>query len=161
MLYVFSQGCLIKANWFWCLIGPQDMWFYISEHEKFNEFGSESALVWHETNIPYAVYGPESTRTLSMKYYPSEVSLIVCTKFDSWFLSSTIWRYIYFFFQALKHNGSLYAHVFFARSGYPADPNDPEYLPLAAFGKTHRKMATLGAFADFLFKSIHNFFNFF
>lgn len=66
------------------------MWFYISEHEKFNEFGSESALVWHETNIPYAVYGPESTRTLSMKYYPSEVSLIVCTKFDSQFLSSTI-----------------------------------------------------------------------
>lgn len=54
------------------------MWFYISEHEKFNEFSSESALVWHETNIPYAVYGPESTRTLSMKYYPSEV-LIVCT----------------------------------------------------------------------------------
>lgn len=92
---IFSQGCLIKANWFWFLIVPQDMWFYISEHEKFNEFGSESALVWHETNIPYAVYGPESTRTLSMKYYPSEVSLILCTKFDSRFLSSTIWRYIF------------------------------------------------------------------
>ncbi|XP_050369046.1 uncharacterized protein LOC126787164 [Argentina anserina] len=89
---------------------PLDMWFYITEHEKFSEFGSESALIWHETNIPYAVYGPESTRTLSMKYYPSE---------------------------ALMHNGSLYAHVFFARSGYPADPNDPEYLPLAAFGRTH------------------------
>ncbi|KAK9950331.1 hypothetical protein M0R45_005827 [Rubus argutus] len=37
--------------------------------------------------------------------------------------------------EALKHNGSLYAHVFFARSGYPPDPNDPEYLPLAAFGR--------------------------
>lgn len=46
-------------------------------------------------------------------------------------------------FQALKHNGSLYAHVFFARSGYPPDPNDPEYQPLAAFGKTHRKIARL------------------
>ncbi|PQM34949.1 cleft lip and palate transmembrane protein 1 homolog [Prunus yedoensis var. nudiflora] len=46
----------------------------------------------------------------SMKYYPSE---------------------------ALKHNGSLYAHVFFARSGYPPDPSDPEYQPLAVFGKTH------------------------
>ncbi|KAG5528697.1 hypothetical protein RHGRI_029389 [Rhododendron griersonianum] len=89
---------------------PLDMWFYLSEHEKFNDFGSEGALVWHETNIPYAVWGPESTRSLSLKYYPSE---------------------------ALKQNGSLYAHIFFARSGYPPDPNDPEYQPLAAFGRTH------------------------
>ncbi|GFZ18715.1 transmembrane CLPTM1 family protein [Actinidia rufa] len=87
-----------------------DMWFYLSEHEKFNDFGNEGALVWHETNIPYAVWGPESTRSLSFKYYPSE---------------------------ALKLNGSLYAHVFFARSGYPPDPSDPEYQPLAAFGRTH------------------------
>ncbi|CAB4309012.1 unnamed protein product [Prunus armeniaca] len=89
---------------------PLDMWLYLSECEKFNEFGSERELVWHETNIPYALWGPESTRSLSMKYYPSE---------------------------ALKHNGSLYAHVFFARSGYPPDPSDPEYQPLAVFGKTH------------------------
>ncbi|KAK3028692.1 hypothetical protein RJ639_038071 [Escallonia herrerae] len=89
---------------------PLDMWVYLSEHEKFNDFGSEGALVWHETSIPYAVWGPESTQSLSMKYYPTE---------------------------ALKHNGSLYAHVFFARSGYPADPNDPEYQPMAAFGKTY------------------------
>ncbi|KAI7734934.1 hypothetical protein M8C21_020470 [Ambrosia artemisiifolia] len=89
---------------------PLDMWFYLSEHDKFNDFGNEDLLIWHETNIPYAVWGPESTRTLSMKYYPS---------------------------QALKHNGSLFAHVFFARSGYPADPNDPEYQPLAAFGLKH------------------------
>lgn len=89
---------------------PLDMWFYLSEHEKFNDFGSEGALVWHETNIPYAVWGPESTRSLSFKYYPSE---------------------------ALKQNGSLYAHIFFARSGYPPDPSDPEYQPLAAFGRTH------------------------
>lgn len=51
----------------------QDMWFYLSEHEKFNDFGNEGALIWHETNIPYAVWKPESTRTLSMTYYPSEV----------------------------------------------------------------------------------------
>ncbi|BFG30391.1 cleft lip and palate transmembrane protein 1 homolog [Prunus yedoensis var. nudiflora] len=89
---------------------PLDMWLYLSEREKFNEFSSERELVWHETNIPYALWGPESTRSLSMKYYPSE---------------------------ALKHNGSLYAHVFFARSGYPPDPSDPEYQPLAVFGKTH------------------------
>ncbi|KAI3435432.1 uncharacterized protein J3R85_006031 [Psidium guajava] len=87
-----------------------DMWVYLSEHEKFNDFGSEGALVWHETNIPYAEWGPHSTRSLSLTYHPSE---------------------------ALKQNGSLYAHVFFARSGYPPDPSDPEYQPLSAFGKTH------------------------
>ncbi|XP_048327517.1 uncharacterized protein LOC107415755 [Ziziphus jujuba] len=89
---------------------PLDMWLYLSESEKFNDFGNEGALVWHETNIPYAVWGPESTRSLSLKYYPSE---------------------------ALKNNGSLYAHVFFARSGYPPDPNDPEYQHLSVFGRTH------------------------
>ncbi|CAN4105544.1 unnamed protein product [Withania somnifera] len=89
---------------------PLDMWVYLSEQEKFHDFGNEGALIWHETNIPYAVWGPESTRTLSLKYQPSE---------------------------AVKNNGSLYAHVFFARSGYSPDPSDPEYQPLAAFGKTH------------------------
>lgn len=89
---------------------PLDMWFYISEQQKFSDFGNEAALIWHETNIPYAVWGPESTRSLSLKYHPSE---------------------------AVKNNGSLYAHVFFARSGYSPDPNDPEYQPLAAFGRTH------------------------
>ncbi|XWS44605.1 hypothetical protein CRYUN_Cryun15aG0061900 [Craigia yunnanensis] len=95
---------------------PLDMWLYLSEHEKFNDFGNEASLVWHETNIPYATWGPESTRTLSLKYYPSE---------------------------ALKNNGSLYAHVFFARSGYPPDPNDPEYQPQAAFWRTHSVVAYL------------------
>lgn len=50
------------------------MWFYLTENEKFNDFGRESALVWHETNIPYAVWGPESTRTLTLNYHPTEVS---------------------------------------------------------------------------------------
>lgn len=88
---------------------PLDMWLYLSDHEKFNDFGNEGALVWHESNIPYAVWGPESTRSLSLKYYPSE---------------------------ALKHNGSLFAHVFFARSGYPPNPNDPEYQPGSSFSGT-------------------------
>lgn len=58
------------------------MWLYVSEHEKFNDFGNEQALIWHERNIPFAVWGPESTRSLSLKYYPSEVSLAVgCTRF--------------------------------------------------------------------------------
>ncbi|GMH10373.1 hypothetical protein Nepgr_012214 [Nepenthes gracilis] len=89
---------------------PLDMWLYLSENEKFSDFGNERALVWHETNIPYAVWGPHSTRKLSLKYYPSE---------------------------SLKHNGSLYAHVFFAHSGFSPDPNDPEYQPLASFGKSN------------------------
>ncbi|KAK6125685.1 hypothetical protein DH2020_040577 [Rehmannia glutinosa] len=100
---------------------PLDMWLYLSEQEKFNDFGSEEALVWQETNIPYAVWTAESSRTLSLKYYPSE---------------------------ALKNNGSLYAHVFFARSGYPPDPKDPEYQPLAAFGRTHSLVAYLPKKAD-------------
>lgn len=89
---------------------PLDMWVYLSEHERFDDFGNEGALVWHENSIPYAVWGHDSTRSLSLKYYPSE---------------------------ALKQNGSLYAHVFFARSGYTPDPNDPEFQPLATFGRTH------------------------
>lgn len=57
------------------------MWLYVSEQEKFNDFGNEAALFWHESNIPYAVWGPESTRSLSLKYYPSEVSLAGTTIF--------------------------------------------------------------------------------
>ena len=55
------------------LIFLQDMWVYLSEFEKFNDFGNEAALVWHETNIPYAVWGPDGSRSLSLTYYPSEV----------------------------------------------------------------------------------------
>lgn len=87
-----------------------DMWVYLSEQEHFKDFSNEGALVWHETNIPYAVWGPQGTRHLSFKYQPSE---------------------------ALKHNGTLFAHVFFARSGFPPDPNDPEFQPLSVFARTH------------------------
>ncbi|GLT48973.1 hypothetical protein SLA2020_225600 [Shorea laevis] len=104
-----SQPVVVMSNLFQ-KGEPMDMWVYLSGNEKFNDFGNDGSLVWHETNIPYATWGPESTQTLSMDYYPSE---------------------------NLKHNGSLYAHVFFARSGYPPDPNDPEYQPQAAFGRTH------------------------
>lgn len=87
-----------------------DMWLYLSENDKFRDFGDEKALIWHETNIPYALWTPESTRTVSLKYQPSE---------------------------ALKHNGTLYSHVFFARSGYTPDPSDPEFDPLATFGRSN------------------------
>ncbi|KAG8064593.1 hypothetical protein GUJ93_ZPchr0004g39001 [Zizania palustris] len=95
---------------------PLDMWMYLSENEKFNDFSNEDALVWHETNIPYAIWSPVSTRTHTLTYYPSE---------------------------ALKHNGSLYAHVYFARSGYPVDPTDPEFEQSNAFGRTHSIVAFL------------------
>jgi len=95
---------------------PMDMWLYLTEHDKFNDFSNEDALYWHETSIPYGVWGPTSTRKRTLTYYPSE---------------------------ALKHNGSLYAHVFFARSGYPADPSDPEYDPKSSFGGTHPVVAYL------------------
>ena len=128
------------------LVCFQDMWLYLSEHEKFNDFGNEASLVWHENNIPYATWGPESTRTLSLKYYPSEVRCLF-----SWLLygccSLREHEVDVFIFQALKNNGSLYAHVFFARSGYPPDPNDPEYQPQAAFGRTHRESPSLSIYS--------------
>ncbi|KAJ4877501.1 Transmembrane CLPTM1 family protein [Raphanus sativus] len=43
----------------------------------------------------------------------------------------------YYSSETLQNNGSLYAHVFFARSGFPIDPSDPEYQPLNSFGRTH------------------------
>lgn len=86
-----------------------DMWLYISEKETLTEFGNEKALVWHESNIPYAVWGPESVRHHHIVYDPSEI---------------------------VNHNASVYAHAFFARSGYSPDPNDPEYDSWS-FSRTH------------------------
>uniref|UniRef100_A0A0D6QVL4 Uncharacterized protein n=1 Tax=Araucaria cunninghamii TaxID=56994 RepID=A0A0D6QVL4_ARACU len=87
-----------------------DMWVYVTENERFNNFGNEAALVWQETNVPYAIWGPNSVRKHKIVHYPSE---------------------------ALKNNGSLYAHVFFARSGYSPDPSDAEYIPAATFGASY------------------------
>lgn len=87
-----------------------DMWLYLSEKERFYDFSNEAALVWQETNVPFAVWGPNSVRKHRIVYHPSE---------------------------AVKNNGSVYAHVFFARSGYAPDPSDPEYDPSATFSRTH------------------------
>lgn len=87
-----------------------DMWLYLSENERFYDFSNEAALVWQETNVPFAVWGPSSVRKHRIVYHPSE---------------------------AVKNNGSVYAHVFFARSGYAPDPSDPEYDPSATFRKSH------------------------
>jgi hypothetical protein len=57
---------VIRWNTFAFLL--HDMFFYLSEGEYFDDFGNESALICHETNIPYAVWGQESTRRLSIEY---------------------------------------------------------------------------------------------
>lgn len=49
-----------------------------------------------------------------------------------------IFKLLFISCQSLKNNGSLYAHTFFARSGYTPDPSDPEYQPLTAFARMHR-----------------------
>ena len=54
----------------------QDMWMYISEDKSFNDFGNEKALVWHETNIPYAIWSPEGSRRHRILYDPSEVLVL-------------------------------------------------------------------------------------
>ncbi|CAL9118046.1 unnamed protein product [Musa textilis] len=56
-------------------------WFTSLRTRSFKDFGDEYVLGWHESNIPYAVWGLSSTRSLSLKYYPSEVSHWIC---QSW-----------------------------------------------------------------------------
>lgn len=51
----------------------QDFWMYMSETPVFSDFGNENSLVWHETNVPYAVWTPESVRRKSFVYKLSEV----------------------------------------------------------------------------------------
>lgn len=64
----------------------------MSETPVFSDFGNENALIWHETNVPYAVWTPESVRSKSFVYKLSEV--IVNVKIDV-FLSSQF-PFIYF-----------------------------------------------------------------
>jgi len=89
----------------------QDLWVYLSEQSEFT-FGNHEALVWHETNIPYAVWTADSVRHKNFTYYPSE---------------------------AVQRNGTLYAYVFFARSGFSPDPESPDYVRSATFSRRHRK----------------------
>eukprot|EP00249_Psilotum_nudum_P023305 c28823_g2_i1 orf=744-2882(-) len=86
-----------------------DMWLYITEDRSFSDFANEETLVWHESNIPYAVWGPASVRYHHLAYNPNVV---------------------------MKYNRTLYAHVFFAHAGYSPDPSDPEYDHYS-FGRTH------------------------
>ncbi|KAH7284754.1 hypothetical protein KP509_34G069100 [Ceratopteris richardii] len=85
------------------------MWLYLSEEPSFTDFSNEKALFWHETNFPYATWGPNAIRHHHIVYDPSKI---------------------------LSQNATIYAHTFFSRSGYTPDPNDPEYDPWS-FSKSH------------------------
>lgn len=87
-----------------------DMSVYLSEEEVFNKFSDESALIWSESNIPYGSYEPKAKRSSLYTYHPSE---------------------------AVQNNGSLYAHMFFSRTGYSPDPADPTYDLASTFSKSH------------------------
>lgn len=67
------------------------MWLYISEQEVFTDFGNEKALAWHETNIPYAIWGPESVRFHHVIYDPTEVIVFQCLYIEHLF---TLIRYL-------------------------------------------------------------------
>jgi hypothetical protein len=45
---------------------------------------------------------------------------------------------IHLIWQIVNLNATVYVHVFFARSGYTADPNDPEFDEFS-FTRSHRK----------------------
>ncbi|CAI5951531.1 unnamed protein product [Closterium sp. NIES-64] len=93
-----------------------DMWVYITEGEKFNNFQDESALVWTESGIPYTMYdAPAARRTLEFTYYPSKA--------------------------VTEGNGTVFAHVYFAKSGYSPDPTDQLYERSSTFSKTHPLVA--------------------
>jgi hypothetical protein len=87
-----------------------DLWVYLSEESVFTDFANDEALVWHETSIPYAVWTPDSTRRTNLTYHLSK---------------------------SVQHNGTLYAHVFFAKSGFSPDPESPEYVRSATFNRRH------------------------
>ncbi|CAI5468627.1 unnamed protein product [Closterium sp. Yama58-4] len=88
-----------------------DMWVYITESEKFSNFQDESALVWTESGIPYTMYdAPAARRTLEFTYYPSKA--------------------------VTEGNGTVFAHVFFAKSGYSPDPTDQLYERFSTYPRT-------------------------
>ncbi|KAG5619098.1 hypothetical protein H5410_018922 [Solanum commersonii] len=117
----------------------QDMWFYLFEQQNFSDFGNEGALIWHETNIPYAVWGPQSTRSLSLKYHLSEIRFLFgCIglyRLLHYLYRGT--RFIvtwsaYDCFSSCKEQTESLRHVFFCTLGYSPNPNDPEYRPIVA-----------------------------
>ncbi|KAK3263237.1 hypothetical protein CYMTET_27944 [Cymbomonas tetramitiformis] len=86
-----------------------DMWLYINEERLPSDIFNATSLYHFEENIMLG----EETDSSFMKHIEVELT------------------------QSLLNNGSLYAHVFFARSGKSPDKADPAYEEGASWGKTH------------------------
>ncbi|XP_021917519.1 cleft lip and palate transmembrane protein 1 homolog [Zootermopsis nevadensis] len=77
-----------------------DLYVYLSESEKFNNFSDPEALIWSEKGIVYGDWNSGSnndgTRVQNIEFKVSE---------------------------AVQNNGSIYLHVYFTRRGKSPDPS--------------------------------------
>ncbi|KAJ6252775.1 cleft lip and palate transmembrane protein [Anaeramoeba flamelloides] len=77
-----------------------DYYIYFSENKKFEDFNDTSALVWSEKKMVFAMDGikKDLIKTINVTFTPE-----------------------------IKNNGSLYAHIYIAKSGKPIDPKDENF----------------------------------
>uniref|UniRef100_H9G8F4 CLPTM1 regulator of GABA type A receptor forward trafficking n=1 Tax=Anolis carolinensis TaxID=28377 RepID=H9G8F4_ANOCA len=76
-----------------------DLHVYISEHEHFTDFNATSALFWEQRDL---VYGDWSSGENSDGCYEHYAELDIP--------------------ESVQHNGSIYIHVYFTKSGFHPDP---------------------------------------
>eukprot|EP00242_Pyramimonas_sp_CCMP2087_P008647 CAMPEP_0198220594 /NCGR_PEP_ID=MMETSP1445-20131203/79792_1 /TAXON_ID=36898 /ORGANISM="Pyramimonas sp., Strain CCMP2087" /LENGTH=282 /DNA_ID=CAMNT_0043898429 /DNA_START=55 /DNA_END=900 /DNA_ORIENTATION=- len=86
-----------------------DLWVYLSEEPDFEDYNDESALVWSEEALELGEYS-EPEHTKDIVYTPST---------------------------AMQNNGTLYAHVFFARTGHSPNPEDPDFSSKSSWRVRH------------------------
>jgi hypothetical protein len=64
-----------------CFLFQQDLYVYLSEREKFNDFSNPEALIWSEKGMVYGDWSSGSnndgTRVHDIEFKISEVSVIV------------------------------------------------------------------------------------
>uniref|UniRef100_A0ACB8FS32 Cleft lip and palate transmembrane protein 1 like protein n=1 Tax=Sphaerodactylus townsendi TaxID=933632 RepID=A0ACB8FS32_9SAUR len=76
-----------------------DLYVYISEHEHFTDFNASESLFWEKRDL---VYGDWSSGENSDGCYEHHADLSVP--------------------ESVQHNGSIYIHVYFTKSGLHPDP---------------------------------------
>ncbi|KAH0631511.1 hypothetical protein JD844_005858, partial [Phrynosoma platyrhinos] len=76
-----------------------DLHVYISEHEHFTDFNTTSALFWEQRDL---VYGDWTSGENSDGCYEHYAELDIP--------------------ESVQHNGSIYIHVYFTKSGFHPDP---------------------------------------
>jgi len=80
----------------------------MSELEEFSDFNNASALIWHEPDI-YLDWKESNNREHTLSFDTPQI---------------------------LLNNGTIYAHVFFTKVGFPLDPRSDKYDPEAIiYGK--------------------------